>query len=623
MTSSPASTRADTSNRELNGQSRPPIVAALTSKPWLEAASVACFFLVSSIVVMWPSVVHPSSLVYGFGNDNLGGMRFAHAVYESFWHGVSLQRELQFPFGYSLPNQAIQPIERGWNLLFGGPGNGALVQNAQIFASFVLSGCTMYLLARYVTRSRAAALVAGFAYTFSPFHLAIALQYTALSAIQWIPLYLLALLVLLRRGRTRDAVLCGLAFALVVLNSYYYAWLTAWVTGGILIAASVRWMIRRRRSSALAPPVRPALLLAVRRAATAGAVTLVTTTPLLLSSAQAAGDGTAVGHPLSEAVRYSARPWMLVLPPIDNPLWGGTSANFVQQHLFDAPVYEQSLYLGLVLTALAIVGIWRWGPQGALNQTSAAARFFLVSGVVVAAIVMIGPYIPLQRDFYRNWANFEALRKIPSIGLLIFEIGPIFRFFSRAFVLVSACLAPLAAIGLARLLRRIGPSVPKRWALTALVVVAIGVEFANQPPRVFMDLREPAWVAATRQLPAGAPIVDYPVASLNTPRSLYYLYWQSAVDHPTANPFDKREAVAFAAKIADPDSAASGQALSRAGIRYAIVHTRLPPQTSPPYQPGLPDDSMPRSSGSSNPWFERVAATPDSVIYRIRKPPPD
>src|SRR5215211_187464 len=65
---------------------------------------------------------------------------------------------------------------------FGGFGQGLGTYNFQIFSSFALAGCTMYLAARYLTGSRAAALVAGFAYTFSPFHLSLAMQYNALAS---------------------------------------------------------------------------------------------------------------------------------------------------------------------------------------------------------------------------------------------------------------------------------------------------------------------------------------------------------------------------------------------------------------------------------------------------------
>ena len=68
----------------------------------------------------------------------------------------SFNPELQAPFGLEIPEQAVQPVDRLMSLVLGGFEQGLGAHNAQIFASFVLSGCTMYLLARYVTGSRSA-----------------------------------------------------------------------------------------------------------------------------------------------------------------------------------------------------------------------------------------------------------------------------------------------------------------------------------------------------------------------------------------------------------------------------------------------------------------------------------
>jgi hypothetical protein len=57
------------------------------------------------------------------------------------------------------------------------------------------------------------------------------------------------------------------------------------------------------------------------------------------------------------------------------------------------------------------------------------------------------------------------------------------------------------------------------------------------------------------------------------------------------------------------------------GIDYVVVHTRLTSVTRPPYQPALPNDSMPRNAGALNPWLSRVGSTSDAVIYRIRDTP--
>jgi hypothetical protein len=161
----------------------------------------------------------------------------------------------------------------------------------------------------------------------------------------------------------------------------------------------------------------------------------------------------------------------------------------------------------------------------------------------------------------------------------------------------------------------------RRGGLAALVLVLVALEFTNAPPHVWYSAHVPPWVAAVRKLPARATVVQYPVVPAFSPRSLYYMFWQTKERRADTNPSVSPEAVALAAQIGSPDDPAAGAALRRAGIDYAIVHTRLPPQTTVPYQPELPDDSMPRDAGALNPWFQEVARTPDAVIYRLRPAP--
>ncbi len=150
----------------------------------------------------------------------------------------------------------------------------------------------------------------------------------------------------------------------------------------------------------------------------------------------------------------------------------------------------------------------------------------------------------------------------------------------------------------------------------------IGAEFTNAPPRVYTDTSPPpAWVQAVRDLPGDGPVINYPVAALNSPRSLYYMFWQREHDRPTVNPPGVPAAAALQAAAASPDDPSAGRALHNAGITHAIVHTALPPLTAPPYQPTLPGDALPPDAGASNPWFEEVRRTPDAVVYRVLDAP--
>ena len=98
-------------------------------------------------------------------------------------------------------------------------------------------------------------------------------------------------------------------------------------------------------------------MLAATRGAVGVAVIIVLAGPLLVPSAQGAADAgsEAIEHPINEAVRYSARPWMFFVPPHDNPVVGDRLRPWIVQRIHDAPLYEQAVYLGYALMLLALL----------------------------------------------------------------------------------------------------------------------------------------------------------------------------------------------------------------------------------------------------------------------------
>ncbi len=606
-----------------------------------EAAIVSAFFVVVAVFATWPMAREPLGGFPGFGNDTLGGIPSFGWIHDAtLGEGdPALDTELQYPYGRRIPNEAVQPYDRAFSIVFGGFDQGLGAHNAQIFSSFVLSGLTIYLLARYLIRDRLASALAGFVFTFSPFHQALGLQYGALASIQWIPVYVLALLVALRSGSKRAAALAGAALALVACTSYYYAWFVAWFTVAVLMAfvARLAWRHRRDDGRLTDEAARRFMRTAVGRVALGGVVAAALFLPLALSSARSASEASVgqPGHPVSEAVRYSTRPWMLFLPPHDNPLLGDTTSDWQQRHLYDMPIYETSVYLGYVALALTGVALWRrrraasepGDPDGALTspadepERAQWARPLLLTGGLVSLLVMVGPYIPLSSDYWRRWSEPGSTPKLPSIGLVLFNLAPVFRFFSRAFVLVSLVLALFAAMGLARLLRRHGSTTARRVAIAGVAIVLVGCEYATAPPHVWYSDDPPAWVEAVKRLPSDAAIVEYPIAPAISPRSLYYMFWQTKHRRATLNPAERPEALVFAASVEAVDDPAIGQALRDQGFDYVVVHTALEPATRPPYQPPLPDDSLPIGTGEENPWLRVVERTPDAVIMEVLAEP--
>jgi hypothetical protein len=590
-----------------------------------EVAAVVLAYSGVAIWATWPMAREPVGGFYGFGNDNLGGVWIYDWLHKAYLGAAAagFAPVVQAPFGFSIPDSAIQPFDRLFALVLGGWDEGLGAYNAQIFSSFVLAGCTMYLLARYLTASRSAAGLAGLIFTLSPFHLAQAMQYGALASIQWIPLFVLAIVALLRTWTIRNAVLAGAAFTLVAAGSYYYAWFAVWFAVAVFVVFLAHTAIARRaeKRGAIPAPRPPARTIATR-VAVAALVAALLAGPLVVGSLRAATAAEKpVTRPLTEAIRYSGHPWMLFLPPHDNPLFGDVADDWILTHQYDSPVYEESLYLGytaLVLAAIAFAGRRRLDPPPA---AASFARPLLLAGGGAALLILIGPYVPLDREYWRLWSTPDQTTHVPSLGLLMFKLVPVFRFFSRAYVLVSVCLAALAAIGFARLESRLGSSPARRGALVTVAAALVVLEYSNAPPRVWTPESTPAWVAEVARLPRHAAIAEYPLAPVNSPRSLYYLFWQRKHDRATVNPADSPEAESFATRIMSVDDPGAGAALHEAGIDFVLVHTKLPPQTTPPYQPALSDDSMPANAGALNPWLALMRRSNDVVIYRVLNRP--
>lgn len=581
-----------------------------------EMAGVTLFFVGVAVYATWPLAKDPLSGFYGFGNDNWGGIWIARWLHKALWGPGSLgfSPELQAPMGLRLPDHAIQPIDRVFAFLFGNVDEGLFAYNLQIFLGFVLSGITCYLLVKHLTGDRLASLVGGFVYTFSPFHLALAMQYGALSSIQWVPLFVWALLRAVQKPTVRRAVIAGLSYALLAAGSYYYAWFAAWFVMLVLVGLGI-WGVTKRAGVRNRTEIIDALKSTALYGGLSGLVAAAACATFVLPAFLASRDPSVVtDHGLSEAIRYSARPWMFVLPPHDNPFLGSLTRGFIQTHLFSMPVYEQGIYLGytaLGLTALALL------RRRSLPQRAKKAIPFMVIGILAAGALMVGPYIPLDVRYYLRWDQPDATRHLPWIGYLMSKISGAFRFSVRAFVLLSVCLSSLAGIGFLAWTSRVRKR-STRWMMAGLTILLVFVEFANAPPHVWWPERNPDWVAAVRTLPPGSAVVDYPIATANSPRSFYYMFWQTRHGRPTLNPPITPAAQALAAAVASLDDPMTPRKLQEAGFDFVIVHTKLPPQTFPPYQPVLPDDSLPSTLGRSNPDLLVHRVLRDAVIYRVR-----
>lgn len=583
-----------------------------TRKQWIVELLVATVvYLVVASLITWPLVANMSSGFYGFGNDNFGGVWNTGYLHDAFWGPGSLAHsdEIGYPWGASLPLEAIQPIDWFFIITFGGIADGLLAYNLQTFVGYIASGLAGYFAVRWFGASRYASLVLGTLFAIAPIHLALSQQYQALSNLAFLPLAAVAFVAVTRVPTFRRGVLLGLAAGLVWWGSYYYGWFGLFVLGaavGLTILHSLvhrDWELVRARFRAVGGAV-------------LGGVALIGL-PAVLILRRIADDPIQDQRELTDLNFNIAPPWSVVLPPHDNPLLGTLTRDWLRSHGGFLPLYEQANYVGIALGVLAVLGVI------ALWKRERVVAIGLVGGLAAALILMVGTTIP--HEFWKTsaWLAGTGAPHVKAPAGYLFDITPTFRYYGRAWAWGIAIVVLLAAAAIIRIerSRRLRPAV--LLALLTGVGIFGAAEFVNRPPSHWIgtEVERAPWVQAVRALPADAVIVDYPAAGYSTPRSLYYQFWTSFHDRRTVNPFMLKRGGELNNKIIDPDSAASGKELSRLGVTYAIVHTDLPDPTFPPYQPAWPNDALPASAGASNPWLQRLHTGPDHVMYRVLKQP--
>jgi hypothetical protein len=157
--------------------------------PYLAAG----YFILMTVFMTWPLVTVMGNQMGGQVGDNIYFVWmigwFKKALFDLHVNPFNVWF-LNYPEGWSLAYTEITPAQLLLALpfsLFAGP---TFAYNAAHMLSFVLSGLIMALWVRRLTDSHGAALLAGTAYAFLPFHFAhFLIGHLNLSGLQWFPLF--------------------------------------------------------------------------------------------------------------------------------------------------------------------------------------------------------------------------------------------------------------------------------------------------------------------------------------------------------------------------------------------------------------------------------------------------
>lgn len=536
----------------------------------LRALVALAIYVMAAVYYSWPLVTDFGGTIYGSVGDLTGAISSLRELLQQhqvpFLPGTfhDFDAPSGLPVNWALNLAALPSYGLLWTLglLFG--ANAAY--GIYTLLGWVASAFAMYLLARRVTRSESAALIAGYAFGFYPFPVLNGQGHN--DFVHGWPLVILIWRVIELRDRPsrRNGLLAGAAATLALAWTAYYLLIAGVVFGTLLVSMLVVVALRSRTE----------LASAIRAAAWS---VLPPSLYVVLVAFAARSDTSGQGvrtHTLQELIVYSARWYEYVVPPETNRIVGDRTAPFLVNHLHGSNFSESRLYVGVSCLLLGLAGL-----VIVLRQAGPPRRWLgspLAATALTAAVLAIVAFV------------WSAPPQVHVLGLtvstpsdFVFKVTSTFRAYSRFVIAVMAAVSLLAGIGIAAILR--GRSRPVAVLLSVILGAVVVTDTWGRIHPGTNKLNDPAIYRVLRDQPRGI-VAEYPLEPAGYGNYAALLYQQAHGD-PILNGYTQstpEEARALAVQHLDDPSTPGG--LAALGVKYVLLTTQ--PVSAPGANPGKP-----------------------------------
>ena len=156
------------------------------------------FFVVLALILTYPVITRLTTHAAGIGTDSFAFKWAIWHVSQTLMEGGGISELyhsdlLLYPHGASLEWHTLTLTN---TLFLAFPltlftDNLVLIYNLLFLFNFIMAGYAMYLLIKYLVKDRTIAFLVGFAYTFSPLHMAWGCGFLHLMSFPWTPLLFL------------------------------------------------------------------------------------------------------------------------------------------------------------------------------------------------------------------------------------------------------------------------------------------------------------------------------------------------------------------------------------------------------------------------------------------------
>ncbi len=495
-------------------------------------------YLLLTVALTWPLVIHPGSLVPNdLGDPLLNTWILAWnarvtPLTDAWWNGPQFY-PIPGTMAFSEHLLGLSLIATPVILVTGDP---LVAYNTVFFLSFVLSALAAYLLAFTISRRHDCAFLAGLAFGFAPYRMAQFAHVQVLSS-YWMPVALAALHKFVEARRTRWAALFAVAWLLQALACGYYLFYLS-----VLIGLWLLWFVKG------AAQWRGLAKLAIAWALAAVALIPVLYGYLRFQHAYGLRRG------IDEIVSFSADVGSVLKAPGNLIAWGWL-------HVVSHP--ESDNFPGLTIIVLVTTGLvigWSHAAKERVGRLKLARVlvglaffFFAIAAspvlwgpwkievfglrllsvgtphkplsVGLLAVVIAGAMHPSVRTAWRRRSTM-AFYALAAAAMWLLSLGPAPTFLDRKLIykapyawlmllpgvegirvparfwmLAALCLAVAAALAIRQLMARW-----PRYARAIPVVACVGILIDAWPVPIFMEKR-----------PADRPSHTRAVARLDLP----------------------------------------------------------------------------------------------------------
>ena len=392
---------------------------------------------------------------------------------------------IMFPLLLSLPLVYLAGLIAAYNLL--------------ILLSLAAAGYATFLLVQYLTKDGRVAFISGLIFAFCPYHLTRSLEHLFLvGSAACLPLYVLFLIKALQERGTSNVLLASVVFLLTMLSNPYYVIFLILFTG--IYVLFHLWRLRHAGSRSIL----------IKRVALVVGCTAVLSLPIAALALRTEWPDIVLSTSLAEVNQWSADLLAFFLPSPYHTLWGSLVEAIYAN--FTGNVFEQTVYIGYVVLALALIALVKARQEETRVWALCAISFFVLA---------LGPFLHIHgKDLFRLG---DATFYIP-LPHLLFGFIPVLkgvRVASRFDVMLMLSLAVLVSFGLRCLLDHFDR---QQWGakgqavFLSLIAAVLLLEFVSVPlpildarlPKVYAEIgQDETSTGSLLDVPLGLDIAKY------------------------------------------------------------------------------------------------------------------